>query len=68
MNSTSSRTNAIMDFKCYKKIGEMLHINSFKFVDMAGSERVEKSGLDSGPSWKGGTLSLAATINNICLH
>ena len=54
MNSTSSRTNAIMDFKCYKKNGNMIHINSFKFVDMAGSERIEKSGLDSGPTCAGG--------------
>ena len=68
MNSTSSRTNAIMNFKVYRRNDENLHINSFKFVDMAGSERVDKAGLDSGPSWKNGTLSLAATINNICLH
>jgi len=34
---------------------------------MAGSERIEKAGLDSGPTWKNGALSLAATINNLGL-
>ena len=67
MNSTSSRTNVIIDYKTYRKVGEKLQITSFKFVDMAGSERIEKSGLDSGPTWKNGQLSLAAVINNVCL-
>lgn len=42
-------------------------VQRFIFIDMAGSERVDKAGLDSGPTWKNGTLSLAAVINNIGL-
>ena len=67
MNATSSRTNAIMDFKCYKKYDDKVHINSFKFVDMAGAERIEKSGV-SGATTKDGSLSLAGVVNNICLY
>ena len=34
---------------------------------MAGSERVEKSGVDSGPTSKNGALSLSAVNNNVGL-
>ena len=67
MNATSSRTNAVLEFKWYRKQGDKFAIQRFRFIDMAGSERVEKSGLDSGPTWKNGALSLAATINNLGL-
>ena len=42
-------------------------IQRFVFIDMAGSERVDKSGLDSIPTWKNGALSLAAVVNNLGL-
>jgi len=67
MNSTSSRTNALIEFKWYRKSDDKFTIQTFRFLDMAGSERVNKAGLDSGPSHKNGMLSLAATINNIGL-
>lgn len=44
MNDNSSRTHCIAELKLYTKVGEdKVHINFFKFVDMAGSERTEKS-------------------------
>lgn len=54
MNSTSSRTNAQIELKWYRKKGDKMCIQRFIFIDMAGSERVEKAGLDSGPTWKNG--------------
>ena len=30
----------------YQQCGEMVHVNMFKFMDMAGSERAAKSGVD----------------------
>ena len=54
MNSTSSRTNAHIELKWYRKKGDKMCIQRFIFIDMAGSERVEKAGLDSGPTWKNG--------------
>lgn len=68
MNSTSSRTNALIDFRWYRKIDDKVRIQKFTFLDMAGSERVNKSGLDSGPTWGGGQLSLTAFINNFGLQ
>lgn len=67
MNSTSSRTNAMLDFKWYKKKdADTLNIQTFRFIDMAGSERIEKAGADSGPKWRK-VLSLAAVTNNMGL-
>jgi hypothetical protein len=67
MNSTSSRTCAILEFKWYKKEGDNVSIRAFRFIDLAGSERVEKSGLDSGPKMAGGALSVNAVVNNMGL-
>jgi len=40
MNATSSRSNAIMELKCYTKNSDnSVSINFFKLVDAAGSER-----------------------------
>ena len=44
MNSTSSRSNAIMELKYYVKSGSNVTITFFKILDLAGSERVEKAG------------------------
>jgi len=43
MNSTSSRSNAIMELKCYTKNGNNYTVNYFKILDLAGSERVKKA-------------------------
>ena len=39
MNDTSSRSNAIMELRCYTKAGNNVKINYFKLLDLAGSER-----------------------------
>ena len=65
MNSTSSRTNAIIEMKLMTKRGDNVHLAVLRFIDLAGSERVDKAGLDSGPTYKAGSLSLAATMNNL---
>ena len=44
-----------------------MSIQKFIFIHMAGSERVNKAGLDSGPTWKNGMLSLAAVVNHFGL-
>ena len=47
MNSVSSRSHFMIQIKMYKKVGEGLcQVNMLKFMDMAGSERVMKAGLD----------------------
>lgn len=46
MNQTSSRSHFMIELKMYEKLGDKLHVNSFKCMDMAGSERVIKSGVD----------------------
>ena len=43
-NQTSSRTNACIDFKVYKLEGDDMRECKFRFVDMAGSERINKTG------------------------
>ena len=63
-NKTSSRTNACIDFKVYRLTGDDFRENKFRFVDMAGSERIEKTGRDSGPGWKNGMLNMTAVANN----
>ena len=54
MNSTSSRSNAIIEMKLMTKRGDNFHLAVLRFIDLAGSERVNKAGLDSGPTWKAG--------------
>lgn len=66
-NSNSSRTNALIEFKWYRKTDDKFTVQSFKFFDMAGSERTNKSGPDSDPSFRNGMLNLAASTNNIGL-
>jgi len=39
MNSTSSRSNAVMELKVYTVNGASVTINYFKLLDLAGSER-----------------------------
>ena len=46
MNTTSSRSHFMIQFKMYQQCGEMVHVNMFKFMDMAGSERLSKTGAD----------------------
>lgn len=46
MNATSSRSHFMIQIKMYTKVGDMCHVNYLKFMDMAGSERVLKTGLD----------------------
>ena len=41
MNIHSSLSHCIVELKLYKKSDYYVHINSIKFVDMAGSERIE---------------------------
>ena len=45
MNSTSSRSFAIIEFRVYIKEGDNLKLNWFRFVDMPGSERAGKAGV-----------------------
>lgn len=46
MNHTSSRSHLLIELKMYEKHGDKVQINSFKCMDMAGSERLSKTGLD----------------------
>lgn len=46
MNAVSSRSHFMIQIKMYTKVGDQIHVNYLKFMDMAGSERVMKSGLD----------------------
>lgn len=46
MNTTSSRSHFMIQFKMYQQCGDKVHVNMFKFMDMAGSERLSKTGLD----------------------
>ena len=46
MNAVSSRSHFMIQIKMYSKIGDQCRINYLKFMDMAGSERVMKAGLD----------------------
>ena len=63
-NSNLSRTNALIEFKWYRNVdGKQFKIQSFRFLDQAGSERINKA--DSGSSFKNGMLNLSATTNNI---
>ena len=45
MNATSSRSHAMMRIKHYKKVGDTTRESFFQFIDLAGSERVGKTGL-----------------------
>ena len=40
MNIHSSRSHCIIEIKLYKKSKSFVHINSLRFVDMAGSETI----------------------------
>ena len=66
-NSNSSRTNALIEFKWYRKTDDKFSVQSFRFLDMAGSERTSKDELNSGRSFKNGMLSLGTGTNNIGL-
>lgn len=66
-NSNSSRTNALIEFKWYRKVDDkQFKIQSFRFLDQAGSERTKKAGPDSGPSFKNGMHSLSSTTDFNC--
>ena len=47
MNDTSSRTHCCVQFKLYKKVGENVHVSSFKLFDLAGSEKYDKCGAEA---------------------
>ena len=42
MNDASSRSHAIVELKMYRKEGANFHLNTFRFLDLAGSERFGK--------------------------
>jgi hypothetical protein len=44
MNAASSRSHAMMRIKLYKKDGDKTKISFFQFIDLAGSERLGKTG------------------------
>lgn len=47
MNAASSRTHCLMWIKLYTKLDDnQVHVNSMKFIDLAGSERVGKTGAE----------------------
>lgn len=46
MNAVSSRSHFMIQIKMYSKVGNQCRVNYLKFMDMAGSERVLKAGLD----------------------
>ena len=64
MNSSSSRSSAIMELKLYTKdeSDDTVTINSFKMLDLAGSERQEKTSAE--PNFKG-TLNVSTVVNNM---
>jgi len=47
LNSTSSRSNAIMELKKYTVSGDALHVTTMKILDLAGSERANKAQADT---------------------
>ena len=47
MNDTSSRSHAFIELKMYRIDGDNLHTNFIKFMDLAGSERLDKAGIDT---------------------
>jgi hypothetical protein len=52
MNAVSSRTHCVVDLKLYRKKGNKVYLNSFKFLDLAGSERYGKNeGGVTGDKW-----------------
>lgn len=46
MNAVSSRSHFMIQLKMYTKVGEKVQVNYLKFMDMAGSERLDKAGVD----------------------
>ena len=62
MNSTSSRSNAIMELKCYTKSGANVTVNYFKVLDLAGSERQKKAKAEG--NFKK-VLNVDAVLNNV---
>ena len=47
INDTSSRSHAFIELKMYRVQGDNLHVNFIKFMDLSGSERLEKAGTDT---------------------
>lgn len=48
MNLTSSRSHLLIEIRMYEKIGDKVRISCFKAMDMAGSERLSKTGAKPG--------------------
>ena len=46
MNETSSRSHFLCRLKLYRKEGDKFTSNHIQFLDMAGSEKLSKSGVD----------------------
>ena len=44
MNAASSRSHFLIKLKMYRKTGTKIHVNQWQFLDMAGSERPDKTG------------------------
>jgi len=42
MNDTSSRSHAVIELKMYRKADDNFYVNTFRFLDLAGSERFGK--------------------------
>jgi len=63
MNATSSRSHAAMLIKLYKKEGEKCRVNFFQFIDLAGSERMGKTG--NAP--KNNMAGMEACMTNLSL-
>jgi hypothetical protein len=63
LNSTSSRSNAIMELKKYTKKGDALHVTVMKILDLAGSERANKVKADTF----GAKLNYDGVLNNFQL-
>lgn len=65
MNDTSSRSHAYIDLKMYRIDGDNLHTNFIKFMDLAGSERLEKAGTDkeaTAAKWEGIFTNMSLTF------